>query len=105
MKIRTSMFVSVLFIAALFMPTSVAFATPLQNADHFRLPADAEWADSGFFVEAGQQLTITAYGQAVTARINIFGAGSVSGPDGQVAICPNFDDPPPCAMENTPYGA
>lgn len=105
MKIKARFYVSVILIAALFVPTLIAVAAPSQGSDHFRLRADAGWVDSGFFVEAGQELTLTAHGQAITAPINVFDSGSVSGPDGQLAICPNYEGSPECAMNNAPFGA
>jgi len=104
-KMKTRIYFSILLIAALLAPASIAVAAPSADSTHFRLEANAGWIDSGYFVEAGGQLRITAYGQAVTAPINVFGSGSVSGPDGQGNICPNYDGAPPCAMENAPYGA
>lgn len=82
-------------------------AQPVQAATqtHFRLEANAGWVDSGFFAVAGQQLAITAFGQAITARVNIFGPGTVMGPDGSLAICPNYEGAPACAMDGAPYGA
>jgi len=86
---------------------ALAFATTAYAGapGQFLLPANAGWADSGVALGAGQLITITAYGRAITARINIFGPGSQSGPDGQSQICPNFDGAPPCAMDFAPYGA
>ena len=101
---KSRLLFSILLIAVLIVPATLVSAAPA-SVDHFRLAANAGWADSGFALQAGQQVTITAYGQAVTAPINVFGSGSVSGPDGQWNICPNFDNAPPCAMENAPYGA
>lgn len=101
---KSRLWFSILLIAVLILPATLVSAAPM-SVDHFRLSAGAGWADSGFYVEAGQEVTVTAYGQAVTAPINVYGPGSVSGPDGQWHICPNYDNSPPCAMENTPYGA
>jgi hypothetical protein len=105
MKTKSRFFLSILLITALFVTTRVAFAASSSGAVNFRLPAGAGWVDSGFVLEAGQQVTITAYGQAITAPINVFGPASVSGPDGQSHICPNYDGAPPCAMDYAPYGA
>lgn len=102
---KTRIYFSILLIAAFLVPASAVYAAPSAVSTHFRLAANAGWVDSGYFVGAGEQLTITAFGQAVTARINQFGSGSVSGPDGQWNTCPNYVGAPPCAMENTPYGA
>jgi len=105
MKTKVRICLSTLIIAALFVPTSIVFAISPQAASHFRLQANAGWVDSGFAIEANQPITITAYGQAITAPVKIYSSGSVSGPDGQFSICPNFEGAPPCAMENAPYGA
>lgn len=101
---KTRICFSLLLITVLAMSTTLVYAAPV-SVDQFRLAAGAGWADSGFDLQAGQELTITAYGQAITAPINVFGSGSVSGPNGQGNICPNYDGAPPCAMENAPYGA
>lgn len=105
MKIKTKLYLSILIIAALLIPTAIAYAASPQSASHFRLRADAGWVDSGIDLEAGQQTTITAHGRAITARINIYDSSSSSGPDGQVNICPNYEGAPPCAMDFAPYGA
>jgi len=105
MKIKTKLCLSILIIAALLIPTSMAYATSPQSASHFRLQANAGWVDSGVDVEANQQLTITAYGRAITAPINVYDSSTVSGPEGQINICPNYEGAPSCAMENAPYGA
>lgn len=105
---QTRIYLSILLISVLLAPTSLVFAASSQQAAHFLLEADAGWAATGFFVEEGQEVTLTAHGRALTAPINFFGPGSISGPDGQVgefAICPNSENSPPCAMENTPFGA
>jgi hypothetical protein len=105
MKTKSRFCLSILLMAAIFVSTRIAFAAPSTAAVNFRLQADAGWVDSGFVLESGQQVTITAYGQAITAPINFFGPASVSGPDGQSHICPNYDGAPPCAMDDAPYGA
>jgi len=105
MKTKSRYYLSILLIIALFVPTWIVLAAPSSDVMNFRLQANASWVDSGFALQAGQQVTITAYGQAITAPINVFGSGSVSGPDGQWNICPNYDGAPPCAMDNAPYGA
>lgn len=105
MKFKSRFNLSILLIASLFIPTWIASAAPASDVGHFRLPADAGWVDSGVAVLVDQPLTITAYGQAITAPINVFSAGTVSGPDGQLSICPNYVGAPACAMDNAPYGA
>lgn len=102
---KTRLCFSILLIAALLASTSITSAAASQSVTQFRLSANAGWVDSGFSAQTGQSVTITAYGQVVTAPINVFGRGSVSGPDGQWNICPNYDGAPPCAMENAPFGA
>jgi glucose dehydrogenase len=105
MKTKVRFYLSILLITAVFFPTRFALAAPLSNTDSLRLHANAGWVDSSFVLQASQQITITAHGQAITAPINVFGSGSVSGPNGQWNICPNYDSAPPCAMDNAPYGA
>jgi hypothetical protein len=105
MKTRFRFAPAILLIIALFVPTGSVSAAPTSAASNFRLPADAGWVDSGFVLQSGQAVTITAYGQAITARINVYSSGAVSGPDGQRSICPNYDGAPACAMEYAPYGA
>ncbi len=105
MKFISQFCLSILLSTALFVPTHAALAEPSVDIMHFRLQANAVWADSGFVLQTGQQVTITANGQAITAPINIFSSGAVSGPNGQWSICPNYDGAPSCAMDNAPYGA
>lgn len=108
MKNKFRMFVSLLLIATFLVPTLGVLAMPAQNALHFRLQAGSGWVDSGVSVQAGEQTTIKAFGQAITAPINEFGQGTVSGPNGQVwnLGCGQYDGaPPPCAMDDAPYGA
>ena len=105
---QTRIYLSILLIVVLIAPTSLVHAGPSQQAAHFRLAADAGWAATGFFVGEGQEITLTAHGRALTAPINFFGPGSISGPNGQAGgfgLCPNNDPSPPCAMENAPFGA
>jgi hypothetical protein len=82
MKTKSRFYFSLLLIASLLVPTWIVSAAPASDVSHFRLPADAGWVDSGFTVQAGEQITITAYGQAITAPIKVFSAGAVNGPDG-----------------------
>lgn len=106
MKTRISL--TILLIAALVVPTSVAFAAPPHAVANFRLPANAGWVNSGFSVQADQQVTFTAHGMSITAPIKDFGVGTVSDPDGQIwnLGCGQYDGaPPPCAMNDAPYGA
>ena len=70
----------------------------------FRLPADAEWVDSGFDVVAGQSVTITAYGYALTGPLKDF-PDAHSGPDGQITACWEVVAGHPCALDSVPYGA
>jgi hypothetical protein len=92
-------------VAGALLASSLLTGTARAMTTHFLLRADAAWADSGVNAVAGHRMTITAYGDVVTARINIFGPASHSSPNGQVYICPNFDGAPPCAMDGAPYGA
>jgi hypothetical protein len=105
MIIKSRFYLSILLITYLLVPTLIVSAAPASDFGHFRLPADAGWVDSGVTLQAGEQITLTAYGQAITAPINVFSAGTVSGPDGQWSICPNYVNAPACALDNAPYGA
>ncbi len=86
-------------------PLGSSLAQPAHDPVHVLLPANAGWVDSGFAVEAGQPVAIWANGMTVTARINIWGTQSLSGPDGQIQDCPNFVGAPECAMDGAPFGA
>ena len=70
----------------------------------FRLPADTEWIDSGFDVVAGQSVTITARGQALTGPLKDY-PDARSGPDGQITDCSLIVPGHDCAMDGGPYGA
>ncbi len=106
---NTKIFISIFLIAALFVPWSTVNAAPRVYELHIRVPASAAWINTGHTVTAGQAFTITGYGQVLTISLYDYRKGSgrhsISGPDGQGSICPNFQDAPPCAMENAPYGA
>jgi hypothetical protein len=71
------------------------------------LDANTGWVDSGIDLAGGTEVTMTAYGEAVTADLNEY-PGSISGPDGQDwnLWCGQYEGaPPPCAMNDAPYGA
>ncbi len=72
---------------------------PVARSTHFRLPADAGWADSGMVVEAGIPLYIGATGEALTAPLQLY-RNAHSGPAGQPFICSES-----CSMDNAPFGA
>jgi hypothetical protein len=72
-----------------------------------RVPADVEWVSTGIFVEEGQTIYLVTHGLVITGTPNIY-KGSKSGPDGQVwnLGCGQYEGaPPPCAMNDAPYGA
>jgi hypothetical protein len=68
------------------------------------LQAYVEWADSGIYLNAGDTITIQAYGEATTADL-IVSPGSISGPDGQDGTCPGPGNMADCALNDAPYGA
>ncbi len=103
MKQKTLLYAVMIALFLSVAPLSASLAQPAH--DQVRVPAGSGWVDSGFQLAAGQPVNLSAYGMAVTARINIWGTVSLSGPDGQTEICPNFDGAPACAMENAPFGA
>jgi len=72
-----------------------------------RVPAGVEWVSTGMFIEEGQTIYLFTQGLAITATPNIY-KGSKSGPEGQVwgLGCGQYDGaPPPCALDDAPYGA
>jgi len=73
-----------------------------------RVPANVEWVSTGIYVEEGQTIFLVTHGTAITGPINQWGIGSKSGPDGQVwnLGCGQYEGaPPPCALDDAPYGA
>jgi hypothetical protein len=82
-------------IVAAFMPVDSA-----QADAPFRLPANMEWMDSGFDVTAGQSVTITAFGNALTGPLKDY-PDAHSNPDGQITNCSLIVPGHDCA----PYGA
>jgi hypothetical protein len=73
----------------------------------FILQADAGWVDSGFAVTADEPVSVTASGNSLTADLLQY-PGAISGPDGQDwnLGCGQYEGaPPPCAMNDAPYGA
>jgi hypothetical protein len=58
MKTKTRIYLSILLIAVVAVPTSIVYAAYTQNTAHFRLEADAGWVDSGFDVQAGEKLPL-----------------------------------------------
>jgi hypothetical protein len=96
-----------LFLAALMIllagqayPVSAA-ATPI------RVPANVVWVSTGIWLEAGQTVNLSAEGLAITGPINQY-FGSRSGPAGQTwnLGCGQYNGaPPPCALDDAPYGA
>lgn len=72
-----------------------------------RVPANVEWVSTGIHVEQGQVINLVTHGLAITGPLNIYKA-SKSGPDGQVwnLGCGQYEGaPPPCALDDAPYGA
>ena len=72
-----------------------------------RVPAGAEWVNTGILVAQGQAVYLDTQGVAITAPLKWY-PGAISGPDGQVwnLGCGEYQGaPPPCALDHAPYGA
>ncbi|HEX6033801.1 MAG TPA: hypothetical protein VFY83_05170 [Anaerolineales bacterium] len=72
-----------------------------------RIPANVEWVSTGIWVEEGQTISLSTRGKAITGPLNIY-PGAKSGPDGQIwnLGCGQYEvAPPPCALDDAPYGA
>jgi hypothetical protein len=72
-----------------------------------RVPADVEWVSTGRFVEAGQTVYLLTKGRASTAPLDQY-PKSISSPNGQVSGlgCGQYPEaPPPCGLDDAPYGA
>lgn len=94
-----------LILVATFLGTSSSPA--LAATEPVRVPAGVEWVSTGVFVEEGQTIYLVANGLVITGTPNIYKA-SKSGADGQVwnLGCGQYEGaPPPCAMNDAPYGA
>jgi hypothetical protein len=101
-KYRLLIFVAALLIllAGQAYPVGAA-ATPI------RVPADAEWVNTGIGLESGQTVYLTAEGLTITAPIKWYFA-SRSGPAGQDwgLGCGQYEGATqPCALDDAPYGA
>lgn len=101
-KYRLLVFVAAVMIllAGQVYPVSAA-ATPI------RVPANVEWVSTGIWLESGQTVYLSAQGLAITGPINQY-FGSRSGPAGQIwnLGCGQYEGaPPPCALNDAPYGA
>jgi hypothetical protein len=82
-------------------PRALAATSPV------RVPAGVEWVDTGITVVEGQEVYLETLGVAITAPLAWY-PGAKSGPDGQVwnLGCGQYDGaPPPCALDDAPYGA
>ena len=67
--------------------------------------ADSSWVSTGVVVEAGDDISIRAHGQAITGPLSEF-PGAHSGPDGQLYSCPDPGGPTTaCNLHAAPYGA
>jgi hypothetical protein len=72
-----------------------------------RVPAGVEWVNTGIIVAEDQEVYLDTKGVAITAPLAWFPA-AISGPDGQVwnLGCGEYEGaPPPCALDDAPYGA
>ena len=77
------------------------------EASPVRVPAGAEWVNTGIIVAEDQEVYLDTQGVAITAPLAGY-PGAISGPDGQVwnLGCGEYTGaPPPCALEHAPYGA
>jgi hypothetical protein len=95
-------------VLAIIVSVTVAAVPRVQAATSpVRVPADAEWVNSGILVEADQTIYLETQGVAITAPLRSY-RGAISGPDGQWwnEDCGDYvGAPPPCAMDYAPYGA
>lgn len=97
------------FTALVMVATLLGVSVPSVYAatEPVRVPADREWVDTGMFIEEGQTIYVFTQGLVITGTPNIYKA-SKSGPDGQVwnLGCGQYEGaPPPCALNDAPYGA
>lgn len=72
-----------------------------------RVPANVEWVSTRMFVAEGIEVHLITKGVAITAPPATY-PDSRSGPEGQVwgLGCGQFEEaPPPCALDDAPYGA
>lgn len=106
-KVGLSIFqmLTALILVATLLGTS---SSPVSAAtEPIRVPADVEWVSTGIFMEEGQTVSLFTQGLVITGTPNIY-KGSKSGPNGQVwnLGCGQYEGaPPPCALDNAPYGA
>ncbi len=101
--INAACIVLFLFAAFLVGPRSRVSA----SVDTIRVPTNAMWVPTGIYLEQYKEVYLDAYGLAITGKINLLPA-SKSGPGGQVwnLGCGQYDAaPPPCALDDAPYGA
>ena len=83
------------------MPDAQAATSPV------RVPAGGEWVNTGIVVVTGEEVHLDVQGVAITAPLRSY-PGAISGPEGQVwnLGCGQYEGaPPPCAMNDAPYGA
>jgi len=72
-----------------------------------RVPASAEWVDSGIDVVDGEIYTFKAKGMAITGPLNEY-PGAISGPEGQVTLCGidgGYVPGQTCVLYGEPFGA
>lgn len=108
-SVSTRRLASFTFVTVLMIAISLGSgSSPVSAAtEPVRVPADVEWVSIGIFVEEGQTINLVTRGRAITAPLNIF-PGAISGPEGQVGGlgCGQYAGaPPPCALDDAPYGA
>lgn len=72
-----------------------------------RVEADLEWVDTGISLETGQTVYLNTHSVAITGPLAEY-PDALSGPGGQVwnLGCGQYPEaPPPCALDDAPYGA
>lgn len=104
MRTHTRLFIAI-FIVLVILGTAAITPTTAKPMPHFMVPGEAGWFDTGLVFTAGDSVSITAHGQAMTGALVDY-PDAHSDPDGQVHICSIYNNPfTDCAMEGAPYGA
>ena len=100
--------VRLLAVLAIVVGGTVAAVPQVEAATRpVRVPAGVEWVSTGITVTEGQEVGLDTQGVAITGPLAWY-PGAISGPDGQVwnLGCGQYEGaPPPCALDDAPYGA
>ena len=94
-------------IAAVLLIAGISNVSPSTAAPlpHFRVAGDAGWFATGLTFTAGESVSFTTHGQAMTGPLADYPEAH-SNADGQTFICTVTEFPfEPCALEGAPYGA